>query len=82
MIPFINTWPYDLIMGDIYVQECPFCDAVNVRLPMKPKELQSIHDGKKKLLVFPCCSNRSTVLDTDTDYLLFDKPIRYRNANH
>lgn len=77
MIPFNQTWPYDIIMNDIYVHECPFCQAENIILPLKPKELILIHEGKKKLLVFPCCSNRITLLDTDSDYLLADTVLRH-----
>lgn len=76
MIPFSKTWPYDKLMGDVYVHACPFCGTENVRLPLKPRELQVIHEGKKKLLVFPCCSNRLNVVDTDSDYLLFDQEVR------
>lgn len=76
MIPFSRTWPYDKVMGDIYVHECPFCGTNNVRLPLKPAELRSIHEGKKKLLVFPCCNNRIHIIDTDNDYLLFDQDVR------
>lgn len=76
MIPFANTWPYEIIMKDIYVHECPFCRSANVLLPLKPAELKLIHEGCKKLLVFPCCFNKVTLLDTDRDYLLADRPIR------
>ncbi|MCD1259855.1 hypothetical protein B5M42_013530 [Paenibacillus athensensis] len=76
MIPFANTWPYEIIMKDVYVHECPFCSRPNVLLPLKPAELQQIHEGRKKLLVFPCCFNKVTLLDTDRDYLLADRPIR------
>ncbi|WP_261304598.1 hypothetical protein [Paenibacillus andongensis] len=76
MIPFANTWPYDIIMKDIYVAECPFCHSPNVLLPLKINELTSIHEGKKKLLVFPCCHNKLTLVDTDRDYLLADTAIR------
>ena len=76
MIPFSHTWPYDVISGDIYVHSCPFCGTDNVLLPMKPKELVSVREGKKKLLVFPCCHNRVTVIDSDADYLLTDQPLR------
>ncbi|MDO7907094.1 hypothetical protein Q5741_11765 [Paenibacillus sp. JX-17] len=76
MIPFENTWPYDVIMGDVYVQECPFCRKEQVLLPMKPRELVEIREGKKKLLVFPCCHHRVTLVDTDDDYLLADSPLR------
>ncbi|MGO4532011.1 hypothetical protein AB4Z30_23270 [Paenibacillus sp. 2TAF8] len=76
MIPFENSWPYDVIMGDIYVQQCPYCSANNVLLPLKPKELIRIREGKKKLLVFPCCNSSMTVIDTDNDYLLSSRPVR------
>ncbi|MBT2291902.1 hypothetical protein J7E73_22790 [Paenibacillus albidus] len=76
MIPFSHTWPYDILLGDIYLQYCPFCNRENILLPMKPKELQIVHDGKKKLLVFPCCKTSLTVVDTDGDYLLFDRAVR------
>ncbi len=76
MIPFNQAWPYDIVMNDVYVQDCPFCGAGNVLLPVRPKELATIHSGKKKLLVFPCCSNRVTLLDSDSDYLLTDAVLR------
>lgn len=76
MIPFSHSWPYDIIAGDLYVQACPFCGSENIMLPMKPKELISVREGKKKLLVFPCCSARPTVVDSDADYLLFQQPVR------
>lgn len=76
MIPFEKALPYDVIMGDVYVQQCPFCGVDNVLLPMKPRELKSVHEGKKKLLVFPCCHHRVTVIDSDVDYLLTDTVVR------
>ncbi|WP_314591210.1 hypothetical protein [Paenibacillus terrigena] len=78
MIPFENTWPFEQIMNDIYIHACPFCSKENVLLPLKPKELQDIHEGKKKLLVFPCCSHRVTLVDMDHDYLLASEPLRGR----
>ncbi|AWB45907.1 hypothetical protein DCC85_18060 [Paenibacillus sp. CAA11] len=77
MIPFNRALPYDLVMGDIYVSECPFCGKENVLVPMKPNELESVRDGKKKLLVFPCCHHKLTVLDSDEDYLLTDTIVRH-----
>lgn len=76
MIPFENTIPYDEMMGDLYVEDCPFCQTHHVRLPIKPKERPLIHDGKKRLLVFPCCNHRVTIVDCDSDYLLADTPVR------
>lgn len=76
MIPFNQSLPYDLVMGDIYVPECPYCAKDNVLIPLKPKELPAIQAGKKKLLVFPCCGNKLTLLDCDHDYLLTDTIVR------
>jgi len=76
MIPFNKTWPYDIIMNDVYVQECPFCRKPNVLIPLKKHELQLIHEGQKKLLVFPCCHGKLTVIDTDPDYLLTDQSLK------
>ncbi|GJM76885.1 hypothetical protein HMSSN036_91010 [Paenibacillus macerans] len=53
-----------------------FCGAGNVLLPLKPRDLKSISEGKKKLLVFPCCGNKVHVLDCDNDYLLTDTVLR------
>lgn len=44
--------------------------------PLKPKELVLIREGKKKLLVFPCCNTSMTVIDNDSDYLLSSRPVR------
>ncbi|QHT62798.1 hypothetical protein GXP70_24315 [Paenibacillus lycopersici] len=76
MIPFERTLPYDIIMKDVYVSSCPFCGKDNVLLPLRPRELSDIRTGKKKLLVFPCCRNRITVVDADQDYLLTDTVLR------
>lgn len=76
MIPFERAFPYDIVMGDVYVHECPFCQQNHVLLPIKPKEIIMAHEGKKKLLVFPCCGNRVSVLDSDNDYLLTDTVVR------
>jgi len=76
MIPFQNTWPYETMGDDVYVTECPFCGAANVILPLKKKKLPDIRDGKKHLLVFPCCKNSVYIVDVDTDYLLAHKRLR------
>lgn len=78
LIPFDHTWPYEQYMNDLYVQQCPFCGAANVLLPLKPKELPAIREGRKRLLVFPCCHHKVTVLDADRDYLLTDRFLRRR----
>ncbi|GAA0136533.1 hypothetical protein YSY43_33740 [Paenibacillus sp. YSY-4.3] len=76
MIPFERALPYDIFMGDVYAPKCPFCGQENVLLSLKPQEVQSVHEGKKKLLVFPCCKNKLTLLDSDSDYLLTDTVVR------
>lgn len=78
MIPFENTCPYDIFRDDLYVNSCPFCGADNVLLPLKPEDLETIRAGKKRLLVFPCCFNRITIVDADRDYLLASRPLRRR----
>ncbi|WP_040952894.1 hypothetical protein [Gorillibacterium massiliense] len=75
MIPFNQALPYETISRDIYVRECPFCSAENILLPLRKDELPEIHDGKKKLLVFPCCQNKTKLIDADADYLLTDRPL-------
>ncbi|HZG56789.1 hypothetical protein [Paenibacillus sp.] len=76
MIPFSHTWPYDVFGDDVHVTECPFCRAANVILPIRKKELKEIREGKKKLLVFPCCKSSVYIVDTDADYLLADRRLR------
>lgn len=76
MIPFAHTWPYETIAQDVYVHECPFCSRANVLLPLKKRVLPTIGGGRKHLLVFPCCHNKITLVDTDNDYLLADRPLR------
>jgi hypothetical protein len=76
MIPFRNTWPYETVKNDVYVSQCPYCSAENVLIPLRKQELHFIHEGRKKLLVFPCCNNKTTLIDVDLDYLLADQPLR------
>lgn len=76
MIPFENTLPYETIGKDIYMAECPFCGTPNILLKLRTPELASIREGRKRLLVFPCCSERLTLVDADGDYLLADRAIR------
>jgi len=76
MIPFRNTWPYETVKNDVYLILCPYCSAENVLIPIRKHELQAIHEGSKRLLVFPCCHNKTTLIDVDVDYLLADQPLR------
>jgi len=76
MIPFSHTCPYDIYGQDVYVSECPFCGAANVLLPLRKNHLRDIREGRKKLMVFPCCRNSVYIVDNDRDYLLADRPLR------
>lgn len=76
MIPLENTIPYDEMMGDLFVDCCPFCQKNHVLISIKPKEIQLIQDGMKRLLVFPCCYHKVTIVDADQDYLLADRAVR------
>ncbi|MCU6790583.1 MULTISPECIES: hypothetical protein [Paenibacillus] len=76
MIPFLNTWPYELIQQDVYFQDCPLCGKSNVLLPFKRKDLPELISGVKKLLVLPCCLNKLMIVGADRDYLLANQPLR------
>lgn len=79
MIPFENTLPYETIGNDVYVTECPFCKSANVLLPLKKPDIASVREGRKRLVVFPCCREKITATDADRDYLLAERPIRGRH---
>jgi len=77
MIPIRNTLPYDVLMKDVVVQECPFCRASHVRLPLSPEEVKDLYGGAKKItLVFPCCCGTLRIVDADADYLLASRAVR------
>ncbi|MDF2717325.1 MAG: hypothetical protein K0R28_4250 [Paenibacillus sp.] len=78
MIPFENTLPYETIGKDVYLIECPYCGERNVLLPLRTADLTPIREGRKRLIVFPCCREKMTAVDADRDYLLGDRPIRRR----
>ncbi|SDE01713.1 hypothetical protein SAMN02799630_04404 [Paenibacillus sp. UNCCL117] len=76
MIPFEHTWPYDRHGQDVFIPGCPFCSREHILLPLTPKELDELKEGIKKLLVLPCCRNRLTLVNADSDYLLANRPLR------
>ncbi len=77
MIPFHHCLPYDLVMNDVYVPECPFCSRANVLLPLKPADIEELRGGaRKRAVLFPCCHTRLQLVDADRDYLLADRPLR------
>lgn len=63
-------------MGDVYFLSCPICGSDNVRLPFKPEDVKEVREGVKKLLVLPCCHESFKIVDSDSDYLLADRPLR------
>ncbi|TJY39825.1 hypothetical protein E5161_17945 [Cohnella pontilimi] len=76
MIPFRNSLPYDIVMKDVYVPECPFCGQTHVLLPIKPDEVRDLRGSvRKRAVVFPCCHTRLQLVDADGDYLLADRPL-------
>lgn len=77
MIPFRNSLPYDILMKDVYVPECPFCGQTQVLLPLKPEDVKDLRRTfRKRGVVFPCCHTLLNFVDADNDYLLADRPIR------
>lgn len=76
MIPFNRALPYDIFTKDVYIPACPFCGQEQVLIPIKPAEIQAAHEGKKKLVVFPCCHNKLFVTDSDQDYLMTDTIVK------
>ncbi|THF82634.1 hypothetical protein [Cohnella fermenti] len=79
MIPLQNSLPYDIQMNEVFATQCPFCGQDHVPLPLKPEDIPTLKEGRRKLaIVFPCCRNRVQLVDADSDYLLSDKPLKRR----
>jgi hypothetical protein len=77
VIPIRNSLPYDIVQGEVYVQECPFCHSSNILLPLKPEDVTHMYNGGRKItLIFPCCYGSVRLIDADSDYLLANRPIR------
>ncbi|WP_332695740.1 hypothetical protein [Halalkalibacter lacteus] len=76
VIPFVNTWPYERLFGDIYLQNCPFCHSDNVLTNMKKSEFKRAQEGIKTVLILPCCNEKMTILEVDQDYFWTDKQLR------
>lgn len=77
MIPFENSLPYDIVMRDVYVPECPFCSRRQVLLALKPADINELKGAaRKRSVVFPCCHTRVQFVDADNDYLLADRALR------
>ncbi|EIT85646.1 hypothetical protein A374_10433 [Fictibacillus macauensis ZFHKF-1] len=76
MLKFENSWPYDQVMNDIYVNECPFCQQENVLTSFSENKLQLAKEGIKQLLVMPCCHNKLTIVQADDDYFWSNEKLR------
>ncbi|GAE27918.1 hypothetical protein JCM9140_4085 [Halalkalibacter wakoensis JCM 9140] len=76
VIPFVNSWPYERLYDDIYLQTCPFCGSENVLTNMKNKDFKRAEEGIKTILILPCCNGKLTILEADEDYFWTDKQLR------
>ncbi|MGG1574191.1 hypothetical protein [Fictibacillus sp. NRS-1165] len=76
MLTFENSWPYDKMMDDIYINECPFCGKSNVLTTFSEEKLNSAKEGIKQLLVMPCCHSKLTILNADDDYFWTEEKLR------
>ncbi|MFC7372360.1 hypothetical protein ACFQPF_11810 [Fictibacillus iocasae] len=76
MLTFENTWPYEKMMDDIYLQECPFCQKTNVLTSFSEDSLELAKEGIKQLLIMPCCHGKLTILRADDDYFWTDEKLR------
>ncbi|ADH98691.1 hypothetical protein [Salisediminibacterium selenitireducens] len=75
-IPFSHTWPYEIMAGDMYVNECPFCSEANVLLPDGMRKLKRAKESIKTQFHMPCCFGTITALEADDDYLWAMEPLR------
>ncbi|MDR7072887.1 hypothetical protein [Fictibacillus barbaricus] len=77
-LTFEYTWPYERMMNDLYVSECPFCKASNVLTSFKEEQLALAKEGVKQRLIMPCCHGKMTILNADDDYFYTDEKLRAR----
>lgn len=76
LIPFENTWPYENVMNDIYMLECPYCHERNILTNMKKKDVERAKEGIKTIVIMPCCRSKMVVLEADEDYFWTDQKLR------
>jgi hypothetical protein len=76
MYQFSHTWPYERVMGDLYLTECPFCGSRSVPLHLKKEAFERAKEGIKTEAVLPCCHEKLTILRIDDDYLWTDRALR------
>ncbi|MBU9713012.1 hypothetical protein [Evansella tamaricis] len=75
-IPFNHTWPYEIQMGEIYLQECPYCSTSNVLTHMSIISLKRAKDSVKQRLNLPCCLKTMLILEADDDYFWTNEKLR------
>lgn len=75
-LPFSHTWPYDLLMKELYFSECPYCGESNVRIPNGQSKLARAREGLRTELHMPCCHETLRALGADDDYFWADEPLR------
>ncbi|SDH62682.1 hypothetical protein SAMN05192534_10874 [Alteribacillus persepolensis] len=78
LIPFENTWPYEKLGNDIYIEKCPYCSEDHVLTDLKVDDVEEMKDEVKKLLVMPCCHANMTIIQADDDYFWTTEPLRKR----
>ncbi|WP_018921840.1 hypothetical protein [Salsuginibacillus kocurii] len=76
LIPFENAWPYERMIEDIYLSECPKCGSEQVLTHMRPEELQHALEGIKTKLILPCCHNHLIIAQADEDYFWTTESLR------
>ncbi|WP_257349590.1 hypothetical protein [Pseudalkalibacillus decolorationis] len=76
MSSFRTTWPYERIMKDIYIQQCPYCDGENILTSLKEEDLDNAKEGIKTYLIMPCCHSKMTILKADEDYFWTTEQLR------
>jgi len=76
MYEFSHSWPYEWIMDDLYVDECPFCKERSVLISLKKENIQLAKEGFKTHTVMPCCHEKLVIVNMDDDYLWSDRALR------
>lgn len=73
---FNHTWPYERVMGDCYIETCPFCQEESVLIPIKKEAIEQAYEGFKTHVVMPCCHEKLTIVEMDEDYIWSDRALR------
>jgi hypothetical protein len=76
MYSFEYTWPYEKVMGDIYLHQCPYCHKESVLTGMKERDFKKAQEEIKTILIMPCCHHKMTILKADDDYFWTTEALR------